>query len=374
MTSRWHFGHVMKITAITTDCRRVPLGKPTRVPLSELASSGPDAIDVVLVHLATDEGITGLGFTLTLGSGAGLIRAAIDSQLSPLVLGHDPRDVQRLFTMVEARLRPLGFVGLMARAYAAIDLALWDAKARGADLPLFQLLGNARASAPYFVSDAGLSGRSAADIIKTVKPLMKQGATGVRVVMGGGDVQAEAERIRDISDGLGDEAWVGVAANGRFDLGTAQALSNFFEDIGIDWFEDPLPGADEPGYVKLANLMEVPLAIGSSFDTPEEFYRVIRAGIVRIVRPDPMRLGGITPVLKIATVAEAYHVSVVPVRMPEVGVHLACGLGNITHVDSVGWLASVFTGGPSPANGHLIPPREPGLGLTVGSQDSALRP
>ena len=79
--------------------------------------------------------------------------------------------------------------------------------------------------------------------VKAAKPLMKQGATGVRIEIGGGDVQADAERVREISDGLGDDAWVGVAADGRFDLGTAQALAHFFEDIGIDWFEDPIPAS-----------------------------------------------------------------------------------------------------------------------------------
>ena len=84
-------------------------------------------------------------------------------------------------------------------------------------------------------------------MVKAAKPLLKQGATGVRVEIGGGDVQADADRVREISDGLGEDAWVGVAADGRFDLGTAQALAHFFEDIGIDWFEDPIPAADEIG-------------------------------------------------------------------------------------------------------------------------------
>jgi L-alanine-DL-glutamate epimerase-like enolase superfamily enzyme len=355
----------MRITKLTIDHLRVPFPKPGRVPLTGSKSDAPEAIELVLVHLETDAGVTGLGFTHLVGPGAAAVRSLIDTELSPLVVGEDPRDTDRLFAKAESRFRNVGFAGLVARAYSAIDIALWDAKAKSAGVPLFKLLGGARPAAEFFVSDVATGGRDAADVVKLAKPLLKQGALGVRIEIGAGDVQADADRVREISDSLGDDAWVGVAADGRFDLNTAVALAHFFEDIGIDWFEDPIPAGDEIGYAKLAGLMETPLAVGSGFGSREAFFRVIRAGHVRTVRPDVCRLGGITPLLKVAAVAEAYQVSVSPVRLPEVGVHLACGLGAVPHVDSVSWLKDVFTGGPRIESGKMVPPTEPGLGLTV---------
>jgi L-alanine-DL-glutamate epimerase-like enolase superfamily enzyme len=357
----------MRITRLTTDHLRVPVGKPARIPLTDPRPAGPDAVELVLVHLETDAGLPGLGFTYLTGPGAAAARSLIDTEVSPLVVGEDPRDAERLFAKAESHFRAVGFAGLAARAYAAVDVALWDLKAKAANLPLFRLLGNARPAASYFVSD--LTG----DVVKAAKPLMKQGATGVRIEIGRGDVQADAERVREISDGLGEDAWVGVAANGRFDLGTAQALAHFFEDLGIDWFEDPIPAADEVGYAKLAGLMETPLAVGSGFGSREAFFRVIRAGHVRTVRPDVCRLGGITPVLKVAAVAEAFQVAVSPVRLPEVGVHLACGLGVVPHVDAVSWFKVVFAGGPRAEGGKLVPPAEPGLGVTVSTEAAGWR-
>src|SRR5204863_3949321 len=108
--------------------------------------------------------------------------------------------------------------------------------------------------APFFASDIATLGRTSSEVVKLAKTLVKQGAMGVRVEVGSGDVRADADRVREISDGLGDDASVSVAADGRFDLGTAEALTHFFEDIGIDWFEDPIPAADEIGYAKLASL------------------------------------------------------------------------------------------------------------------------
>jgi L-alanine-DL-glutamate epimerase-like enolase superfamily enzyme len=355
----------MKITRLTTDHRRVPLGKPARISLSDAKPTGPDAVELIVVRLETDSGLTGLGFTYLLGPGAAAVRSLIDNELSQLVVGEDPRDTDRHLARVEAKFHTVGFPGLVARGYTAIDVALWDLKAKAASVPLYKLIGNARPAAPFFVSDVATLGRSAADALKAAKPLMKLGATGVRVEVGGGDVQADAERVREISDGLGEDGWVGVAANERFDLPTAQALAHFFADIGIDWFEDPISAADEPGYARLANLIDVPLAVGSGFDSREQLYRVIRKGDMRIIRPDPCRLGGITPLLKFAAVAEAFHVAVSPVRMSEVGVHLACGLGVVSHVDSVSWFADVFTGGATHEGGKLVPPTELGLGIML---------
>ena len=357
----------MKITRLTTDRLRVPVAGAVRIPLSGPKPATSEAIDLILVHLETDAGIAGLGFTYLRGPGAAAVRGLIDNEMSLLVVGEDASDAERLFAKVEARFRSVGFAGLGARAYTAIDIALWDLKAKAAAVPLFKLLGNAKASAPFFLSDVATLGRTASEVVKLAKPLVKQGAMGVRVEVGSGDVQADADRVREISDGLGEGASVSVAAEARFDLGTAEALTHFFEDIGIDWFEDPIPTSDEIGYAKLAGLAEIPLAVGSSFDSRERFFRVLRSGVIRTVRPDLCRLGGITPLLKIAAVAEAYQTSVSPVRMTEIGVHLACGLAVVPHVDSVGWFADLFTGGPTIEDGKLVPSAEPGHGLNLAS-------
>jgi L-talarate/galactarate dehydratase len=355
----------MLITSLTTDHLRIPLAKSSRVSLTSPRANPPETVDLILVHLQTDLGLKGLGFTYLIGAGAAAVRSFIDNELSQLVHGEDPRNTDGLLSKVEKCFRPVGFSGLAARAYAAIDIALWDLKAKAANLPLYQLLGAAKQSATFFVSDIAVDGRDSTEVVKLAKPLLKQGATGVRIEIGHEDVQADADRVREISEGLGEDAWVGVAANGHFDLGTAQALAHFFEDIGVDWFEDPIPAADEPGYAKLSGLMETPLAVGCGFGSREAFFRVIRAGHVRTVRPDVCRLGGITPVLKIAAVAEAYHVAVSPARLPEVGVHLACGLGVVPHVDFVSWFHDVFIGGPTIEGGKLVPSTGSGLGLTI---------
>jgi len=361
----------MKITAITVDQFRVPLAKRGRISLTE-ASKAPGSLELLVVTLAAESGLKGIGFTQS-PLNTSVLRQLIETDLARLVVGESIHDVRRLFDKVESSFRGVGFAGFPARAYAAIDIALWDLKAKAAGLPLAQLLGNAKRSVPFFHSDFSDTGWDAEEVAKFAKPALKSGAMGVRVEVGGGDIRADAERIRELSEALGEEAWLGVSAGGRFDLNTALALAHFFEDQGVDWFEDPIPASDLTGYSRLADRLELHLAVGAGFDRREDFYRIIRDGLARIVRPDILRLGGITPVLAIAEVAAAYHIAVSPVRLPEVNIHLACGLNAVPHVDSVGWYREVFTGGPTVEAGKLAPSNAPGLGIELAETAAALR-
>jgi L-alanine-DL-glutamate epimerase-like enolase superfamily enzyme len=194
---------------------------------------------------------------------------------------------------------------------------------------------------------------------------------GVAIDVGDGDVQLDADRVQQIRDGLGESAWIGISADGRYDLGTALAMAHFYEeDVGIDWFDFPIPVEDRVGYRRLAERMEVPLALGSTFDNRDAFLHVLQSGDIRVLRPDPLRLGGITPVLKLAAVAEAYHVKIVPFRLPEIGVHLACGLPNVPMAEWGSWLAPIFTEAIQPPDGKLAPPARPGHGMVLANVEA----
>jgi L-talarate/galactarate dehydratase len=142
--------------------------------------------------------------------------------------------------------------------------------------------------------------------------------------------------------------------------------------VGIDWIDTPLPPDDRVGYQRLAERMEVPLAAGSAFDDRDAFRRALEGGSIRVLRPDPFRLGGITPLLKVACLAEAYHVSVVPYRLPEVGVHLACALPNVPMAEWGTSLSAAFVEPVVPREGKLVPTNRAGLGLDL-NEDAVTR-
>jgi len=363
----------MKISIITTDHYRVPLIKRGRVSLTDSGSSkSPASVELLVVKLKTDSGFTGIGFTEA-PIGVDVVAQLMDTEIAKLVVGESPHDVRKLFDKAENAFRNVGFAGFPARAYAAFDIALWDLKAKAVGLTLAQLLGNAKVAVPFFHSDFAGTGWDPSEVAKFAKPILKIGSMGVRVEVGGGDVRADADRVRELSEALGEETWLGVSAGGRYDLNTALALAHFFEDQGVDWFEDPIPASDLKGYSRLADRLELHLAVGAGFDRREDFYRIIRDGLARIVRPDPLRLGGITPLLAVAEVAAAYHIAVSPVRSTEIGVHLGCGLSSVPHTDCVGWYREIFTGGATASAGKLIPPTGPGLGIEIAETAAAFR-
>ena len=359
----------MRITRVETTRLRLPAAVRGRVALG----APPAALDVVAVRLHTDGEVVGHGLTCLAGPGAAALHHLVEAELAPLLVGEDCLRHERLFAKAKAHFRAAGWAGLPARAYAAVDLALWDAKAKSAGLPLHRLLGGARDAAPFFVGDVAPLAVEPDGVVKAAKPLLQAGALGVLVEVGCGDVQQDADRVTQIREGLGEGAWLGVTAAGRYDLGTALALGQFLdEDVGADWFESPLPDDDRDGYRRLAARSGVPLAVGASLDGRDEFRARLEAGDVRVLRPDVLRLGGLTPLLKLAAAAEAYPVVLVPSRWPEVNIHVACGLPGVPLVEHGGWLAGVLADPPRVEGGKLVPPGRPGAGLELAA-DAAER-
>jgi L-talarate/galactarate dehydratase len=350
----------MKIARIETLVGKVAGGK--KINLNE---TRPESASIVAVRVHTDTKLVGIGFTSSV-NGAEAIRKLIDGEMAPSLVGDSPLDHERLLAKTKQRFRATGWAGLIARAYAAIDVALWDLKGKIAKLPIHLLLGGARTAAPCFVGDLAPLGCDAAATIKSASKLLEQGVLGVGIDVGGGEMQLDADRVQQIRDGLGESAWLGINAGGRYDMATALAMGHFYEeDVGIDWIESPISNDDHVGYQRLAERMEVSIAVGASFDTPEEFRAIVERRTAKVLRPDPFRLGGITPLLKLIAFAEMSQLTVVPSRCPEIGVQLACGLPAVPMVEHGSWMSGAFQSSPSLVKGKLTPSEGFGFGLEL---------
>ena len=195
-------------------------------------------------------------------------------------------------------------------------------------------------------------------VVAAWKKHAAQRPLGVLVKVGSDDIQKDADRVHQIRDGIGEDAWLGIAAEGRYDLGTAMAFARFFdEEIGIDWFESPIPTSDAAGYQRLSLHFEAPLCVGAGFDAVEDFRDWLVRGSARILRPDPLRLGGLTPLLKVIALAEVHHAPCIVKGLPDVATHLACGLSGMTMVE---W--SEPLGGVNGDKGLARVSAKPGIG------------
>jgi L-alanine-DL-glutamate epimerase-like enolase superfamily enzyme len=352
----------MRILRSQHNLLHVPLARPRSSP-AEIAAGRLNHINVLVVRLETDAGLTGLGFAYTLqGSGRSLLVTAEDD-IAPLLVGEDPLDNERLAAKVYWRLQTIGRMGLVMQVYSAFDVALWDLKGKAANLPLCKLLGGARAAAPTYGSDTAWLWMSPEEIVEASQPYLDDGMMGIKVKVGA-DPEADAERLTRLREMLGDDIWLGVDANERYDFGTALAMGHFFQDeIGADWFEEPILCENIEGHARLKASLEIPIAVGEMLFSSEELERYLEKDAIDVWQPDVTRLGGITGCLKTVALSDLHHLPVSPHLLPEIGVHLCCGLPPVTSVEHMPWLSPLWQQPPRLEKGQLVPPAGPGLGL-----------
>lgn len=361
----------MNITRVATDFLRVPLSRAVSLPTSQDPRAAK-TVDVVIVQVHTQDGPVGLGWTYSLGGGGEAIQSLLDEWIAPMMVGEDATRTEWLFARAVAELESVGFSGLAARAYAAVDFALWDIKGKLGNLPVYKLLGGYRTQVKAVVSDTATPALGIKQAAKETRAALENGAAGVCVEIGTQDPELDAERVRQMREAVPQGAWFEVSGCGRYDYSTALALGRLFEEeFAIDGFSDPLRPEDSNGLARLTDKFEVALSVGSLFDRTDDFLRLLDRGGITAVRIDPLRLGGLTPARKVALAAELRQVATYPVRLPEIGIHLCCGvlLGRVG--EYVDWFASLFDGGPRFVNGQLLAPTGPGLGLTLRDEAAA---
>lgn len=353
----------MKITRVETDLLRLPLPRPVPLPGSQDLRPATH-VDVVLVRLLTDTPHVGIGFADSFGGGAA-VRSVIDTMLAPVVAGERPARSEWLFGKMRAELEGIGFGGPAARACAAVDLAVWDAKGKAAGVPVYQLLGGYRTQMKAVTVGTATSAVGLKQAVRDSKAALDRGSAGIQIDVGTQDPDLDYDRLRQLREEIPDGAWFEVNAGGRYDFATAVWLGTVgAEELGVDGFGDPLR-SDDVNLRRLTDRLNVGVSVGGLFDRVEDFVRVIDAGGIESVRIDPMRLGGLTPARKVALAAELKQVAVYPVRCAEVGAHLSAGCVYGRMCEHVDWFAGLFAGGPQFQNGQLAVNELPGLGLSV---------
>ena len=356
----------LRIESVRSEILQLPFERPV---VSGAASAGRggrlDSIWLLVTWIATDHGPEGLGFAYFLQGGGRAAHAIIQDDLTPGLLGEDPLDHERLWDKLYWRVQSIGRRGLVMQAHSALDMALWDLKGKVAGLPLRKLLGGAEASAPMYGSDGGWLWMSVDQMVEAAHGYLADGMIGTKLKVGHDDPRVDLARVTAVRRALGDQVWLAVDANQRWDYATALRMGREFERLGCAWFEEPMICEDPAGHARLAAALDIPIALGETLQSRFELQDYLLRDAVDIVQPDVTRVGGITEWLKVAQFAGGLGRPVWPHMMMEVSIQLACGIPGVGAIEYMPWLGAAFANGPRIEGGRMFAPEGAGLGLEI---------
>jgi L-alanine-DL-glutamate epimerase-like enolase superfamily enzyme len=325
------------------------------------------AFEFVFVHLSTEDGLEGVGWVYTVGVGGSSIKALLDDYLFRFVIDQNPRLGGKCTSMLSRVTLPVSGV-LASLAIAAIDIAMWDLRAKIADLPLYQLLGGVNTRVPACASGIDLN-YTLDDLLLEVEGWLSQGYRLIKVKVGRPSIDEDVERLNAVRKLAGKGIKVMVDANQALTSTDAGRRSRAFERFDIEWFEDPIPVTDSDGYRRLRETSPIPIAGGETLGSVDGFSQLIACKGLDVVRADVCRIGGITPWLKAAHLAEAHHLLVAPHYIEEFSIHLACAIPNIHSVEQVPTCSLASAGALrnplTVQDGYFIPPEGPGHGFEL---------
>ncbi len=322
--------------------------------------------DFVTATVRTDEGIEGIGFGFLFGNRlTTALKSALD-ELCGLVLGDDPLQHAAVHRKLSQAISAGGPEGLALIALSAIDIALWDIKARAAGLPLATLLGACQTSLPAYASGALRREYGREQLERSASRLREAGFRQMKMQLalpGTPTVAQELDMARVVRDAVGPDTDLMVDINHRWSGRQALSMAPRLEEFGFYWLEDPVARDDYAGMAAIAQSLATPLASGEAVFGIVPFRQLMQAGSIDIAMVDVFRVGGVTGWMKVAAMAEAFNLPVTSHLAPEISVHLVGALPNGLNVEYIPWSFGMFQEVPQPVDGMLAPFGRPGLGL-----------
>lgn len=325
------------------------------------------AHELLFVEILSEAGHRGLGFSYTLRAGGSALYG-IGCELAPILQGQDPNDIGRLWERLAWQSISLGRGGAAYQAICAFDVALWDMKARRADLPLAKLFGAHRDSCRIYNSSGQYLQASVAEMKTAAERSVHQGIGGIKMKVGQPDGQEDLKRIDALRTYLPDGIALMIDANQQWDRAYALQFGRIVDEFGLAFIEEPLDAWDFEGHADLARALATPVATGEMLTSPQEHFHLIGLGGCDISQADAPRIGGITPFLKVMAMAEASQVQLAPHMVMELHLHLAAAFPTEPWVEHFEFYDPLFNEHNEIHDGRMHVSDRPGLGLSLSGR------
>src|SRR3954453_16856425 len=353
-----------RIANIETGFYRIPLP----VMLSDSTHGDIAAFELITCRIRDADGAEGVGYTYTVGRNGGAVADILKREIPPLVEGREADDTEAIWHQVWWALHYGGRGGPAVLALSALDIALWDLKARRATLPLYRLLGGFDARVPC---DAG-----GIDLDLSVEALLEQtdgnltkGFRAIKMKVGRPDLKTDVAKVSAMRQHLGDGFPLMVDANMKWTADQAIRAARAFQPYDLTWLEEPIIPDDVAGHARVVREAGIPIAAGENLRTLWEFKQLIATGGVTFPEPDVTNCGGITSFLKIAHLAEAFNLPVTSHGAHDITVHLLAAVPNGDYLEAHGFGLDAYIAEPLRiVDGQAIAPGRPGHGIAFDWQ------
>ena len=320
--------------------------------------------ETIFVDIESTDGASGTGYAYTIGTGGSAVVELLEGYLLPQVIGEDASRPEAIWRKVYDSTRATMVGAITALALAAVDIAIWDLRARSFELPLWRLAGGAQERVALYDTDGGWLHLSAQELVSNALTSVEQGYKGVKLKVGKPSAAEDLARLRAVREAIGPDVALMVDANQGFTRDEALRRGRLFEPVDLTWIEEPLPADDVQGHAQLSSAIGTPVAVGESLYSLGQFREYLAAGAANVLQPDVARVGGITPWLKVAHLAEAFDVMIAPHFLMELHLSLAVAVPNGRWVEWIPQLSPLTTAPMTAADGWAVPPSSPGIGIS----------
>ncbi|MFE7629793.1 mandelate racemase/muconate lactonizing enzyme family protein [Kocuria sp. NPDC057446] len=348
---------------------------PLRTPISDakvFTGRQRPMTEVVFLfaEITTQQGHAGVGFSYSKRAG-GPAQYAHAKEVAEGLLGEDPNDIAKVYDKLLWAGASVGRSGVATQALAAIDVALWDLKAKRAGLPLAKLLGAHRDSVRTYNTSGGFLNASLEEVQDRATRSLEEGIGGIKIKVGLPDSAEDLRRVAGVREHIGADVPLMVDANQQWDRTTALRMGRRLEEFDLVWIEEPLDAYDAEGHAQLAAALDTPVATGEMLASVAEHVRLIESRACDIIQPDAPRVGGITQFLRLAALADQRRLGLAPHFAMEIHLHLAAAYPREPWVEHFDWLDPLFEERLETRDGRMLVPGRPGLGITLSGQARA---